>query len=140
VEGPVKLRYRQGEVARLTFCCTTAARVATQPDAPPAIAVYSAAGAKLATGRMALADRYRQAGLVRYQLQLGSDFPAGHYLVRVDYAVAGVARAFSGVFEVTAGDAAGAVVSKAAYERPHARFLVHQTEDGTRVFGRNPSV
>ena len=109
-------------------------------DGPPAVTVYDDAGAKVASGAVPLLDRYRQPGWCGYRLRLGA-LGVGHYGVTFGYSVGGSARLDAATFEVVAGGHAdGAVLAMTHYERPHAAFLVHQAESGTRVFGRNPWV
>ena len=133
-------RYRQGEPVVLTLLSHDDDGEAAPPDGPPAVTVYDDAGAKVASGAVPLLDRYRQPGWCGYRLRLGA-LGVGHYGVTFGYSGGGSARLDAATFEVVAGGHAdGAVLAMTHYERPHAAFLVHQAESGTRVFGRNPWV
>ncbi len=133
-------RYRQGEPIMLTVLCTDGDDVAFEPGAPPVVKVYNDAAVQQLLGSMALLDRYRQPGWCGYRWRLAGQ-GVGHYSVSFQY-LAGLATfTKTAVFEVVkGGHPDGAVLAMHHYERPHAAFLVHQTESGTRVFGRNPSV
>ncbi len=134
-------QFRQGDLVSLPLVTRTAAGVATAPSAHPAARIYDSAGALVAAALVPPLDRYKQTGLFAWRLQLDGDFPAGLYGVVMFFTVAGVALCEEGVFEVIAGGSEeGAVVSMTSYERPHAKFLVRQFDDGTRGLGRNPSV
>jgi hypothetical protein len=133
-------RHRQGEVITLPLLCTDSDRAPVSPSSHPVVYVYNEAGTKLLSGRMAVADRYQATGWFSHRLTLGGDFDPGHYRVIYHYGAASAAYAKSAHFEVVAGHEDGPVIAMTHYRRPHAAFLVHQAEDGTRVLGRNPSV
>ncbi len=106
------------------------------PDAAPTVRVYR--GATLVfTASMPVADRIN--GLFVLEKQLDATFTAGHYAAHVSYTLAGSPRVAIFYFESLGGDgAAGAVVSMAFYDRPHARFLVQRLDSNIRRLVRNP--
>lgn len=135
-------RYFQGQQVPLTLSATDQNGTPGLPGAAPTARVRGDAGV-LQVLALPILDRYGATGLFQTLLTLGSSFPAGRYRVSYHWTQGGFTGTTEDVFEVApGGDAAGAIISMAWYERPHANFLILQTDpsSGQLLFGRNPSL
>ncbi len=106
------------------------------PTFAPVVNVYR--GATLVfSASMPVADRAN--GWFVLEKQLDATFTAGHYAAHISYVLDGSPRVAMFYFESLGGDgAAGAVVSMAFYDRPHAKFLVQRLDSNIRRLVRNP--
>jgi hypothetical protein len=135
-------RLFQGSQVPLTLAVTDQSGTPQVPSAAPTARVRGDAGV-LTTLTLPILDRYGATGLFQALLFLGSTFPAGRYRVSYHWTYGSYIGEAEDQFEIAAGgDPAGAIISMAWYERPHANFLVLQTDAaaGQLYFGRNPSL
>jgi hypothetical protein len=133
-------RYTQGGQCPLTLACVDVNGTPSLPAAAPTVQVRSDSGFIQAI-TLPILDRYGATGLFQYSLPLGSSYPSGRYRVTYHWTVGSFVGTTEDNFEVAAGgDAAGAIIAAQWYERPHANFLVLQTDTGTLLFGRNPGL
>lgn len=106
------------------------------PDSAPLLTIYRGA-TQIMAASMPVADRAN--GWFVLEVQMSATFTAGHYAAHVSYTVGGSPRVAIFYFECLGGDgAAGAVVSMAFYDRPHAKFLVQRLDSNIRRLVRNP--
>lgn len=133
-------RYFQGQVLPVTVQCTTSDGTPAVPDNPPYIDFRSDSGQVLQV-QMPVIDRYTVTGLFSYPLRLNASFPAGRYSATVFYRASGYHGLEVHPFEVVAGgDADGAIVAQAFWQRPEATYLIQQTEADNILLKRNPAV
>lgn len=124
----------------LTLLCVDQNGTPSLPSSAPSVTVR-ADGAPIASIFLPVLDKPAATGLFQYPLTLGSPYPPGRYRATYHWTVGGFLGTHEDNFEVVAGgDAAGAIIAMAWYERPHANFLVMQTDNGTLLFGRSPSL
>lgn len=132
-------RYALGSHVPLSVVATAADGQPAAPTECPTVSVYDADGAVVESRLIPARDRGAVTGLFGYRLRLSASYAAGHYTVAYRWrsgAHRGVATA---AFEVTpGGDAEGAVIAMHDYNRPDARFIVHQLDSGKLKRGRNP--
>lgn len=136
-------RYQQGQTIVFLLQCVNEDGTATLPEIPPQIKIWNPSGTLIATSQMPILDRYAFTGLFYHRLFLSHGYTvtggwqatylyntsSGHYGFQADN------------FELLpGGDPDGHVVGMYHYRRPHADFLVHQTESGSIKKGRNPRV
>jgi hypothetical protein len=133
-------RAQQGETLIFFLQCLDADEVEASPSAPPQIKIWNPAGALALSGLMPAFERFQSTGLFYFNLFLGSSYSTtGNWAATFDYTVSAHHGFQSDTFEIIpGGHADGHVVGMYHYRRPHADFLVHQTESGTLVKGRNP--
>lgn len=114
-----------------------AKEAAILPTSAPTIRIYNGS-TLIATASMPVADRTN--GLFVLEVQLSATYATGHYAAHVSYVLAGSPRVAIFYFECLGGGGeAGAVVSMAFYDRPHARFLVQRLDSNVRRLVRNPT-
>ena len=120
----------------------TATGATTMPVLPPWLTVWTPGGSKVLAREMPISrERFTHPGLFYYDLFLDASFGTGVYTAVYAY----TAGAFLGLEEdnfeiVPGGHGDGAVTSAYFYERPEATFVVHGTETGKILPGRNPSL
>jgi hypothetical protein len=113
-----------------------AKEAAVLPTSAPTLRIYRGT-TLIATASMPVADLAN--GLFVLEVQLGAAYTAGHYAAHVSYVLDGEPRVAIFYFESLGGDgAAGAVVSQAFYDRPHARYLVQRLDSNIRRLVKNP--
>lgn len=110
------------------------------PDAVPVIKVWSGA-ALLVDKEIPLLDKSIQVGLFRYPLFFGETFATGPHVLQLFYVRSGVGVMEERRFDLIAGgNVGGQVLGMTYYHRPHANFIIYQTEDGRIRRGKNPRV
>jgi len=132
--------YRQGDRAPLDVQCVSTSSVPTDPSSQPLLRIYNSSGTILVTDqRVPPKARPTRTGLFGYDQLLDSNFGTGLYTAKFNYTIGGVTLSQLGMFGVVAGgNSQGAYTSLMFYDRPHADFLVGETEDTTLEFRRNP--
>ena len=105
----------------------------------PWIEVWSTS-AKVLTGKtIPIQDRYGATGYFQYNLFLDARFTAGQYKCLYRFVTGTYYGLDEDTFEIVAGgNVSGALLGMAFYSRPHADFLVWQTDGGVVQKGRNP--
>ena len=132
-------RHQLGQTVHLYLQCRNASQVPTLPDDAPWLTVLDSAGASVKTVQMPIQDRRQMTGFFHYPLFLGDGFAAGKYTAQMTYQVSSHTGLEVAELEVTAGgNTDGHVLGMYYYRRPHADFLVYQTESGKIKKGRNP--
>lgn len=133
-------KYQLGQTLQLRLLCSDASGTPTAPTFNPQVQVWSAT-AKVLAALMPIQDRYVQSGVFRYPLQLGAAYSVGYYSVVYHFNVAGYFGVETDNFEVAAGGHAdGDVVAMCFFDRPHAKFIVHATNTGRIIQGKNPTL
>lgn len=132
--------YQLGDRLPLEVFCQTAAGLPVEPDDAPVATVYAGSST---TSVVSLAlppsDRFGAAGLFQQTVHLDGRFNTGRYNVLFSWLASGSPRVSLARFLVLpGGDARGAVIALAFYQQPQAQFLVHQTDAGRLLRGRNP--
>lgn len=131
-------RKQLGQTLVLVLPCVDADGTPTMPTENPFLKVWNASGLVLATN-MALVDEVVQPGMFDFPLFLSSLFSAGWHTLDMFFQVGSYFGVKSHTFEVvTGGSGNGAITGMHFYQRPHASFLVQQTESGQLIQGRNP--
>ncbi len=106
------------------------------PESAPTVRIYRG-DTLIVSANMPVADRAN--GWFVLEKQMDATFTAGHYAAHVSYVLDGSPRVAIFYFECLGGaGAAGAVVSMAFYDRPHAKFLVQRLDSNIRRLVRNP--
>lgn len=114
--------------------------VAAAPDAAPTFAVYNSSGTAIASAQK-MPKQGSETGLFGLDYFLGTGYAAGAYAVYYEWQVSGVNYAELDIFEILAGgNAQGAITSLCWYDRPHAKYLLTVTEDGTTEKRRGPKL
>ncbi len=130
-------RFTLGQVVPLFVHCQND-EIEDVPASAPVATIYTGAGARVVAFAIPPVDSGVVDGLFVGQLFLDGSFSVGHYSVAINF-VAGVNHLAVTHFEVVdGGNVAGAVVSMAFYQRPHANFLVQRLSSDQRYIGRNP--
>lgn len=134
--------FQLGDRVPLTVFCTNASGAPVSPDAAPAVSIFlEGASAPAFSMRLPPADRVNTPGLFLHALHLDGRFTTGEYVAHVSWLASGAARATLLRFGVLpGGHADGAVIAMYPYRRPHADFLVQQTDGRKLLRGRNPVV
>lgn len=113
-----------------------AKEAAALPTSAPLLTIYRGA-TQILSASMPVADRAN--GWFVLEKQMDATFTAGHYAAHISYVIAGSPRVAIYYFECLGGGGeAGAVVSMAFYDRPHARFLCQRLDSNIRRLVRNP--
>jgi len=134
-------RYQLGQELVVSLACLDADGVATLPDRPPRMKIWSSS-AKVVNKDIPIMDRYGTTGYFSFRQFLGSDFAAGWYTVILLYTLASGTHVGvqAGSFEVVAGGHSdGNIISMCYYTRPHADFCVTHLDSGKIQQRRNPS-
>jgi hypothetical protein len=132
-------RVTQGSYLTLSVRTYDADDIPAAPTACPWLSVYDSSGVLLRRVRVPIADAGGVTGYFSIPLFLGPGFSAGHYHALYSWAVGSFEGGEMDSFQVVAGgNSQGSVVSMHEYNRPHARFAVHQTDGGQLKRGRNP--
>lgn len=109
------------------------------PEDAPRLVVFDSAGDQVLNTRMPILDRRQLTGLFHLPVFLGHQFSAGHYSVEMNYQVDTHFGLEQAEFEVLAhGHTDGHILAMHFFRRPHADFLVWQTESGKIKKGKNP--
>lgn len=133
-------RYQLGQTVHLFLACRNGSGVLTAPDDAPVARVYSGS-ALVESRRMPVRDRRLVTGWFHLPLFLGSAYAAGPHAVSLHYLLSGTPYVEPVAFTVAAGGHAdGQITSMYFYRRPHADYVVHGTERGKILKGKNPSV
>lgn len=133
-------RLQQGDEYPATVLATNSTGAASNPDAAPTVDFYNSAGSNILSGQsMAPIDLSNATGLFQRRVRLGQPFPAGSYSAVYSWSIGAFTGRTSEMFEVLAGgNEDGSVVSMHFFNRPHASFVVYQTDAGKLRSGRNP--
>ncbi len=133
-------RYQIGGTVVLYLQCTNAAGTASVPTDAPQVKLWSPSGALVLEDKMPVFPQVT--GLFYYNLYLGEPYDeTGNWNATYRYLVSTYQGAQSDYFEILpGGHLDGHVVGMYHYRRPHADFLVHQTEAGNIRKGLNPRV
>jgi len=116
---------------------------AVVPDDVPTITVTAPGPTVvLADKEIPVKDPFNAKGLFHFPLFLGLDYlVTGDYTIDYTWTVASVPDTAQDTFTIVGGGHPdGQVMSMYFYHRPHADFVVHQTELGKISAGRNPKV
>jgi hypothetical protein len=126
-----------GDWVTITVQCETTSPVA--PTAAPTLSIYNASDTVVVDAvKMGPWLAGVATGVFSRRVRITSAFSAGRHTVRITWASGGNNYAALQSFEVTAGDAAGAVVSLCDYPRPQRRYAVSVQDDGTLRARVNP--
>lgn len=88
---------------------------------------------------MPILDRRQIDGLFHLPIFLGAGYEAGHHSVTMTYQVSSHQGVDQAEFEILPyGDTDGHLLSMYFFRRPHADFVLWQTESGKIKKGRNP--
>lgn len=132
-------RYQLGQFVPLTVQCLDASGTPTLPTGPPTIDVWLGSTLIVAAKEIPILDRYGVTAMFRYRLPLDGRFSAGSYMVSYTYTVGSLVVFDIDAFQITAGgDINGAVISMTEFVRPHAKFIVYQTDQRLLLYGKNP--
>jgi hypothetical protein len=123
-------RAQLGEWLPLFLQCLDDADNHAKPDTAPTLNVYNSDNkAVTATKSMVPSNEDDITGFFQYELLLGSGFAVGTHTIRYAWSVDGKSLAATNVIEIVpGGDARGAYLGLAYYNRPHAPFIVGQTD------------
>lgn len=111
------------------------------PDDVPRARVYEANNTLVGQYDLPILDQYTQVGLFLFPLFLGNGYATGNYNVLYTYDVASFSGLEVGTFDIVAGGHVdGHILAATFYKKPHADFIVYQTETGKIKSGRNPTV
>lgn len=134
-------RRQLGTRLDLWLQCVDGAGAPAMPDDVPQLKIWDAAGDLTLDTRMPVFDRFKSVGLFHLEAFLGAGYAAGKYNLSMTYVADGYHGIETGTFEIVGGGHQdGSVVGTYFYHRPHADFIVKQTETGTISRGRNPKV
>lgn len=138
---PYRGRVQLGEEVVLGCQCRDYSLTPTLPNLPPLMEIWSSGGTRIISKAIPILDRYVQTGLFHYRQFLGGQFSTGHYNVLYYYTVGSTDRVDQDDFDIIpGGDGDGQVISMYWLEKPHANFIVYQTDAGKLFYGRNPRV
>lgn len=136
--------YFLGEWVEIPVWCRAADGTETAPDAAPSLTIFKANDTPVTNHdglTMPPLAEGKVTGLFQRDVQLGSNFSAGRYIVLVEYEVSSSAKADVHFFRVMAGgNASGAYVAMHYYPRPHGKYIVGQLDDGTLEQRRGPKL
>ena len=133
-------RYRLGDLVPARIQTYDVDGVPVAPAACPTTDWYDNAGTNvMAAKSIPIQDRYGVTGVFMYEQILDARFAAGRYWILYKWS----SGAFNGqeldTFEVVAGgNAQGQYISTFFIDRPHAKFLIGQTDGGVVDRIRNP--
>lgn len=134
--------FQLGDRLPIKVLCTNAAGLPISPDEAPTASFY-AAGSATAAFSVALpaADPTDATGLFLLAVHLDGRLSEGNYAVQLAWTVSGSPRAELRKFTVIpGGNKDGAVVAMYHYRRPHADFLIQQTDGRKLLRGANPTI
>jgi hypothetical protein len=134
-------RYQSGDVLPAAVQCQTAAGTPDDPADNPVCTIYTPAGAVAERFRLPADLRGVAVGLFRHPLLLSNlSSHRGPHTVHFSWQdSAGNAQGRVAVLTLLpGGDPGGPAVAVRSVRRPHATFLVRQTEAGAFVVGKNP--
>jgi len=133
-------RFFTGEILPLVFQCADANGTPTVPSNAPYIDLRGSGG-QITQVQMPVLDKPNTTGLFMYPLLLNSSFTTGRYSATYFANAGGYPNLEVDAFEVVAGgDSEGAVITQAFWSRPEASYLVQQTEAGSVLLKRGPTV
>ena len=132
-------RYQLGSTVGIYLRTVDGSGVPAEPADTPYAIVWNGSTEVLRAG-IAIIEREAVPGYFFKQLFLNSDFAAGNYMVDLRWVMSG---GYQGMeqryFEIVpGGHADGSVVAAYWYNRPHVSCLVHQSESGNLLPGKNP--
>jgi hypothetical protein len=134
-------QYQLGDRLPIRVFCSDSDDLPVEPDEAPRACLRNASGVAVPDLWIPPLNRSGSPGLFQYPLHLDARFSTGYYAVEISWKVSGSPRATVVQFQIVAGgDPEGAVLSMYAFSRPHAEFLVYQTDSAKIHKGRNPSV
>lgn len=134
-------RYQLGTTVSIRLQCLDSDGSPAMPDAVPVIKIWNSSGNLVINAEMPIEDKRIQLGLFRSQIFLDGNFSAGNYSGNTFYVNGSLSVLTPFWFDVIAGgNQAGQALAMAFYHRPHADFIVYQTESGQIRFGANPRV
>ena len=131
-------RMSLGERVPIALQVVNASGVPTDPDDAPLVEIYDSTGTLQSSHRL---EPLGKTGLFGYSVFLGVGHEIGWHCYRITWAVSSSNRARLGVFHTTqGGQVKGPVVALTSYDRPHASYLVSETEEGYIEFYKNPQL
>lgn len=112
------------------------------PDNAPTYSIYNSSGTAVISDKPMPKWGYGTTAQYGLDLFLNSTFSAGDYCAHMEWEEGGTANARIMPFTVQPGSPSskGVYHSLFYYDRPHAKFLVGATEDGTLEYRRNPYI
>jgi hypothetical protein len=133
--------YQLGDFVNLAVLTTDSAGLPAAPDAAPKVDIYDSSSVVVAGQGVPAIDRTIVTGLFGLRLPLDGKFSPGQYTAVYRWTVGAFSGQETDTFEVLpGGHPDGAVVAAFYLDKPHARFIVQQTDAGKIVRGRNPEV
>ena len=135
-------RKQLGDWIPLQVVCLNASKFPADPDAAPTLTAYDSAFS-VVTGfdDVRLSPRHREAapGHFSLQLQVDSNFSAGHYTVLYEWTIGAHTGKQVDHFEVVAGgNEKGAYTAVYDFRTPHAQYVVGETDNEKIEWRRNP--
>ena len=132
-------RFQLGDEVPIQIQCRDADGTADDPDAAPALGIYSSASALVESLKIPPKDANGAPGLFEHFIRLDSTYVAGTYSWRADWLSGGAAQVASGVFHVVAGgDDDGTVISAEFIDKGGSRHLWQHLAGNAYRFGHNP--
>ena len=132
-------RFQLGQFVTLGVQCTDVNDTPTLPTAPPQMEIWQGSTIVIAAKEIPIVDRYRITARFGFRQPLDGRFAAGTYLASYTYTVGSLGVFEIDSFEVVAGgNADGAAIAMTQFDRPHARFLIWQTDMRKILYGRSP--
>jgi hypothetical protein len=133
-------RLQLGTYLEVLFQPTTGNNEPALPDAVPTIQVRRTSdGAVVHSGLMPVLDKTVSPGLFYLPLFLGFGFAAGGHTLRLSCTIDGDPVLDTRSFTIVAGgDVQGQALAMVYFHKPHADFVVFQTENGSISRGKNP--
>lgn len=131
-------QFQLGDFLSLRLQCETSAGVPTVPDDTPTAKIYDATGTLIETINLPVLEPNRSTGWFGKAHRLGSSYSTGRYAIRYTFAITSTFGKVECFEIVDGGSTTGAVIGMTYYERPHARFVVYATDDGSITAGKNP--
>jgi hypothetical protein len=135
-------RYQNGQTLSLLVQTHDSTQKIVVPDRPPAAKVYFGASAVFSR-LMPTEERYVVTGLFHLPIFLDANFVPGNYSITTYYSTG--SGSYNGVqndtFQVVGGgNVNGAIQGMYFLQRPQANFVIHGTETGLILKGRNPTI
>lgn len=133
--------YRLGDTVPLLLRTVNAAGTPTEPNDCPQLVVWQGS-TDLYRAELPIIERAVNAGTFSLGLFLGAGFAEGNCSIQYRYVLpSNYIGSSEDTFRIVAGgNADGAVTSMYFYDRPQAKFIVHGTETGRILKGKNPSI
>lgn len=131
-------KFQLGEELIVSVSTHNSSYVVTNPDAAPLLEIWKDSDKVLSKQMPALT---LSEGFFRLGVFLNEVFEEGYYTAIIRYQISSEHKVELHTFRVLpGGNALGAVIGIYQYQRPNARYLVHQTDAGKIFKGRNPRI